>query len=222
MNTLNNRRNFLKIGAASLGTLLVGSKLANAADTCVATVPQTSGPFYPGESKFIVTSDLTTVPGAPRRALGEVVYIRGVVRDQFCQPIEGANVEIWQACESGRYNNEIDPNPAPLDPHFRYWGEAFTDAKGEYIFKTIVPGAYPAADDWDRPPHIHFRVAKRGYEELITQSYFKGHPLNDVDKILERIAPTLREGVIVDFQPSPQGFEPNTKMGQFDITIQKI
>ncbi len=69
--------------------------------------------------------------------------MRGIVQDLSCRPVAGVNVEIWQACASGRYNNERDPNPAPLDPNFRYWGETFTDAAGAYEFKTILPGAYP-------------------------------------------------------------------------------
>ncbi len=34
--------------------------------------------------------------------------------------------------------------------------------------------------------------------------YFKGHPLNDLDKILTRVPERLRGDVIVDFQPDAQ------------------
>ena len=37
-----------------------------------------------------------------------------------------------------------------------------------------------------RPPHIHFKVSKRGYIELITQMYFPGHHLNEKDLLLFR------------------------------------
>ncbi len=199
---------------------LIGSK-AVAAGMCNKTPAQTAGPFYPGENLFTPDNDLTRISGSPQMALGEVIHIHGVVRDlASCLPVAGVNVEIWQACASGRYNNEQDPNTAPLDPNFKYWGETFSDANGEYSFKTIKPGAYPADTDWDRPPHIHVRIAKRGYKELITQMYFKGDPLNEIDKILIRVPTHMRPEVVVDFQPNP--VEPTSTIGTFNISVEKV
>ena len=217
------RRKFLKLGAGAAGFLAAATPIAKAfAASCGATPPQTSGPFYPGESQFKQDGDLTQIPGHSQRALGQVVYIRGKVVDARCSPVVGANVEIWQACASGKYNNPKDPNPAPVDPDFKYWGEAFTDQNGEYLFKTIIPGAYPADTDWVRPPHIHFKVTRLGYRDLVTQMYFKGDALNDRDLILLNIPANERGSVIVDFQPSPVGFEPGTLTGNFDITLQSV
>ena len=213
------RRHFLQWGAAGVGAALAGIN-ARAADVCIETARQTSGPFYPGQGSFAMDNDLTAVPGAKAAPLGEVIYIKGIVRDADCRPVAGVNVEIWQACASGKYNNASDPNPAPLDPNFKYWGETISNANGEYSFKSILPGAYPAAADWDRPPHIHFRLMKRGYHELITQMYFKGDPLNETDKILVNVPRHLRGEVIVDFQPTVN--EPTTKTGVFNITILKV
>jgi protocatechuate 3,4-dioxygenase beta subunit len=215
------RRNFLKTLAGGLGAAVVANQALAAGAACQQTPAQTAGPFYPGEDLFVPDNDLTRIPGRREVALGEVIFVNGVVRDLLtCQPIKDVNVEIWQACASGRYNNERDPNPAPLDPHFRYWGETFTDANGEYSFKTIKPGAYPADVDWDRPPHIHVRIAKRGYKDLITQLYFKGDPLNNVDKILQNVPARLRAEVIVDFQPNPS--DPTSTVGVFNISIEKV
>lgn len=217
------RRKFLKMSATGLGAaaaiLPVGKALAA---TCGLTPPQTRGPFYPGEANIVPDSDLTQVPGAPRRALGQVVYIRGKVLDTSCAPITDANVEIWQACESGKYNHPRDPNPAAIDPHFKYWGETFTNANGEYLFKTIIPGAYPAAADWVRPPHIHFRIVKLGYRELVTQMYFAGNPLNDQDAILEQLPAAERARVVIPFSPAPVGMEPGALIGEFDITLARV
>lgn len=213
------RRQFLQWGATGLGALALSIKAA-AAPKCTETPAQTSGPFYPGENKFSLENDLTVVPGATGKPLGEVVFVRGIVQDESCLPLAGAMVEIWQACASGRYNNAIDSNPAPLDPNFRYWGETVTAADGSYEFKTIVPGAYPADTDWDRPPHIHFKVSKRGYHELITQMYWKGHPLNNEDKILQNVPARLRNDVLVDFHTNPE--DVTTKVGHFPITMLKV
>jgi protocatechuate 3,4-dioxygenase beta subunit len=57
---------------------------------------------------------------------------------------------------------------------------------GAFRFRTVVPGAYPASPTWTRPPHIHLKVAKAGYLELVTQMYFPGHPLNGRDHLLLR------------------------------------
>lgn len=217
------RRNFLKLGiGVSAGTLMMGGIIPKAlAETCGLTPPQTPGPFYPGEQNFTAENDLTRGPNG-QRALGRVIYIQGTVTDQNCRPLEGANVEIWQACESGRYQNSRDPNPAPLDPNFRYWGETFTAADGTYFFKTIIPGAYPAGEGWVRPPHIHVRVSKLGHKELVTQMYFKGDPLNDTDLILQDLAPAEREKVIVEFKPAPAGFEPGSLVGSFALSVASV
>ncbi len=222
MEQVSGRRSFLTKGLAAVAaaTLL---KNATADDACpVLTPAQTSGPFYPGESQFGKDIDLTRVPGASVRAKGDVIYVKGKVVDHLCRPVAHANVEIWQACASGRYNSPKDTNPAPLDPNFRYWAETFTDENGEYVFKTIVPGVYPADEKWDRPPHIHFKVTKLGFRELVTQMYFKDHPLNDIDLILQDIPGAQRETVIVDFQESLPGFEPGTKTGFFEIVLRPV
>lgn len=216
------RRGFLKNSAFALTALtgvgLLASK-AGAADMCEPTARQPKGPFYPVVNQLDKDTDLTTVSGRANQAQGKIVWVEGTVRDQSCAAIGGVLVEIWQACASGRYNHPNDPNTAPLDPDFQYWGRAITDANGFYRFKTIVPGAYPADTDWIRPPHIHFRVLKRGYHELITQMYFSGEGLNKDDKILQSLPKVEQEKVIVQFQTPTLGGEP---VGTFDIQIKSV
>jgi protocatechuate 3,4-dioxygenase, beta subunit len=221
------RRNFLRASlTVSAGALAASGLVPKAfAASCGLTPPQMEGPFHPGEANMKPATDLTVVPGRPQRALGQVIYLTGRVVDQNCQPVAGANVEIWQACASGRYNHGRDPNQAPLDPNFRYWGETDTDADGKYMFKTIIPGAYPADPSigWDRPPHIHVKVSRLGYKELTTQMYFKGNELNEKDLILREDVPRDHwDRVIVDFQPSGAGFEPGSLRGFFEISLQKV
>jgi protocatechuate 3,4-dioxygenase beta subunit len=224
MKSENHRRNFLKTGAGAVGAALLLNPLQKAVGAaCQVTPEQTSGPFYPGESVFQAEHDLTRVPGGPKRAEGQVVYIKGrVLESEFCSPLENANVEIWQACASGKYNNPKDPNPAPIDPNFRYWAECYTNVQGEYLFKTIIPGAYPASSSWTRPPHIHFKISCLGYRELVTQMYFKGNSLNGSDRILQQMSSQERASVIVDFQPASNDLEPGALMGEFDITLKPV
>ncbi len=223
MKSPSGRRRFLKLGAGSAGLFAFSNPITRAlAASCGLTPPQTLGPFYPGQSQFRADTDLTSLPGHAARALGQVVYVKGKVVDQHCRPVQGANVEIWQACASGKYNNPKDPNTAPLDPHFKYWAEAFTDENGDYIFKTIIPGAYPADADWTRPPHIHFKISRLGYVELVTQMYFKGNALNERDLILRQIPASGWDRVVVDFQPSSPELEAGSLSGNFDITVRSV
>ncbi len=175
-----NRRNFIKKSLLG-GTVVMSPAVISA----VATPPEIEGPFYPITPQKDHDFDLTQIDGKEAAALGEVVTIRGRVVDIDGAVIEGATVDIWQANAAGRYNHPHDQNPAPLDPNFQGWAIVQSGKEGQFIFKTIVPGAYPVSKEWTRPPHIHFKVSKTGYNEVVTQMYFPGHELNDIDRLLQ-------------------------------------
>ena len=177
-------------------------------------------------------NDLTFIKGKPGKAQGQIIYFRGQVLSggtsdsKVCQPIPGATVLLWQANFSGRYNHKGDdsspqhfPHPKTgkliervQDDYFQYWGKAVTDEQGHFLFKTILPSFYPAADDWYRPPHLHFSIQAKGHPEFVTQTYFKGdalpnigiiQDLNAKDWILRnpKISPAQQEQVIVEYAP---------------------
>lgn len=196
-------------------------KTASAQD-CGITPKQTEGPFYPKEDQLDKDGDLTIVQGHARRAQGEVIYVRGQLLDEECKPIPRGLVEIWQACQSGRYNHPSDTSENPLDPDFQYWGRATSNDRGEYLFKTILPGQYDASPTWTRPPHIHVKAFARGYFDLTTQLYFAGNPLNDSDLILKSLPAAERARVIVALTESGEGFEKGSKIGTFDIVMKKV
>lgn len=221
------RRALLGAGAGVAAGILaqrVAGQTAPAPPCADATVAQSSGPYYPSRDRDDEDPDLTQVRGRPGRAAGEVIYVRGRVLDQNCRPVAGALVEIWQANTHGRYDHERDAgNPRPLDPNFQSWAEMLTDAEGRFRFKTIKPGAYPADDrGWVRPPHIHFRVSRRGYHDLITQMYFQGEPLNEPDLIRKELDARDQEQVTVAFDAAPPDLEQGARLGQFDITIRQV
>lgn len=155
------------------------------------TPDEIKGPFYPVTPQKDQDFDLTQVQGKTQQAMGEKVIIQGRVLDSSGQPIENATVDIWQANAAGRYNHPHDDNPAPLDPNFQGWAIVQSGQQGGFKFKTIIPGVYPVSDEWQRPPHIHFKVSKRGFKEKVTQMYFPDHELNQVDKLL--LSKTLDE-----------------------------
>lgn len=124
-------------------------------------------------------------------------------------------VDVWQANAAGRYSHPHDPNPAPLDPSFQGWAIVPSGKDGDFRFKTVIPGAYPAEDDWVRPPHIHFKLSKRGYVELTTQMYFPDQELNDVDRLLQSKSPAEQELMIA----KPSASEPDIL--RYQIVIEK-
>src|SRR5205807_3793974 len=121
----------------------------------------------------------------------------------------------WQCDANGRYHYvRDDRTDRPRDEDFQGYGVTTTDAGGGYEFLTIKPVPYPG-----RTPHIHFAVAGRGFERLVTQMYVAGEPLNDRDPILMAVRdPAVRARLIVTLQPSTEGGSPGLA-GAFDIVI---
>lgn len=219
------RRQLLLASIGTAGVWAVSSAWGKTVENlCLLTPPQTEGPYYPPQAQIDALldkdNDLTQVKGKPGRAIGQVIYILGQVRDSHCRPIEGALLEIWQASANGRYNHPRDRfNPAPLDPHFQYWGKTVTDQEGRYLFKTIIPGRYQAGPGWIRPSHVHFTIHEPDHQELTTQMYFAGDPYHQKDYILNDVPPAERKRVIVELEEPGRGHEPNSRLCRFDLTL---
>lgn len=218
------RRKLLKWGGASAIALGAGSVIANSISAvCASTPKQPEGPFYPISDQPDKNTDLTVVDGKRELAQGTILYLSGIVQDQHCAPVANVTVEIWQACKTGRYNHPgDDENPSPLDPNFQYWGIALTNTQGRYDFKTIVPGHYLAGPNWMRPPHIHFKVHKRGLSELITQMYFAGNQYNENDLILKKIPRHEWPSVVREMRARPQENGRDVVEMNFDISVDKL
>lgn len=177
---------------------------------CGKSPAQTEGPFYMNtwdRTKPVPHhNDLTWVNDPSKKAEGDVIYVAGQVTDLDCKPVKGAIVEIWQACRSGRYAHMDDPNPAWLDPNFRYFGEFVTDENGMYSFKTIKPGPYPVGSSWTRPAHVHFKVsAGIRTEMLTTQMYFAGDPHLGSDRLLNTVSKPEQKHLIIEPTRRPGG-----------------
>jgi protocatechuate 3,4-dioxygenase beta subunit len=212
------RREILKMSAVLAGSGVVFSTKLAAAETELQRTPgQILGPFYPlGE--LSQNADLTSVPGRPGRAEGQVLNVLGRVLSLSGEPVRDAKVEVWQANAYGRYSHPSDTNPAPLDPNFEGAAVLTTDSEGRYRFKTIKPAAYPAGPNLTRPAHIHFQVSGR-QDRLVTQMYFENDPYNQTDPFLNSAG---RKELLITklLAPSPE-FEPDSKMAIFDIVLYK-
>ncbi|EFG74213.1 protocatechuate 3,4-dioxygenase, beta subunit [Mycobacterium parascrofulaceum ATCC BAA-614] len=133
-------------------------------------------------------ADLTA--GHPGQPLGERLIVAGRLLDGSGGPVAGQLIEIWQANAAGRYRHQRDRHPAPLDPNFTGAGRCLTGPDGLYRFLTIKPGPYPWRNHrnaW-RPAHIHFSVFGTAFpQRLVTQMYFPGDPLFDLDPIFQSV-----------------------------------
>lgn len=143
-------------------------------------------------------ADLTA--GGPGEPLGERTIVAGRVLDDSGRPVAGQLVEIWQANAAGRYRHPVDRHPAPLDPNFVGAGRCLTGADGSYRFLTIKPGPYPWRNHHNawRPAHIHFSVFGTVFtQRLVTQMYFPGDPLFDLDPIFQSILDPAARGRLI-------------------------
>lgn len=224
-----NRRNWLQLGiGATIGTIsmkLFGWNENTEAEKCVPTQYDTMGPFHPNKDQADKDFDLTSFNGSNKSPKGDLLYVRGKVTDENCNSIPGALVMIWHANTHGKYNHEFDTNKVEDDPNFQGWGQIKTNEKGEYGFKTIKPGKYAVSEEGDewRTPHIHFKVAKRGFHELITQMYFEEEKeLNKKDAFASNLSEIEKNQVIRKRQKDVEGIEAEASLINFDITLKSV
>ena len=183
-------RRHLVVGAAA-----VASVSAAKSPTIVATSAQDLGPFYPIVRPPDHDADLTRLRGRSGTAMGQPIQVIGRVVDIHGNPIRNARVELWQCNAAGRYDHPGDKaNPATLDPNFQGFARLATDRDGQFKFRSVKPKDYDTPVG-RRTPHIHFAIDGRA-ERLVTQMYFPGEPLNDVDFLLKNATP--RESVIAE------------------------
>lgn len=176
-----------------------------------------AGRFKAGE----LDQDLTRNARQGGEPLGERIVVSGRVLDERGNPVRGALIEIWQANAAGRYLHKADDHDAPIDPNFRGAGRCVTDREGRYRFLTIQPGAYPWQNHHNawRPRHIHFSViGDSPISRLVTQMYFPGDPLLDLDPIFRSVPAAARGRLIAHFDLGLT--QPEFALGyHFDIVV---
>jgi protocatechuate 3,4-dioxygenase beta subunit len=173
------------------------------------TLSEKTGPIHAADLLAESGRDLSRPVADAPRAMGQLIHVAGRVADEDGAPLAGAVIELWQANAAGKYIHDMDRHEAPVDPNFAGWGRLVTGPEGEYDFITIKPGAYPVgeSDWWWRPPHIHFSIVGTSWmQRYITQMFFPGEPLNEVDLLLNGIPdPEARQRVIFQLQPTTVG-----------------
>ena len=122
--------------------------------SCTLTAEQTEGPYY-FDADAIRSDIREDREGTPLN-----LAIR--VRDEQCEPIRNAIVDIWHCDAAGVYSGfEEGANERFLR------GTQPTDKDGIAEFTTVYPGAYQG-----RTVHIHAKVHLDNSTVLTTQLYF--------------------------------------------------
>jgi len=227
------RRDFVRNGSLGLaaagvaGWLLRPDARATAASGDEEEAAEVAGLAIPEAvppKSFKATEDNILGPyhraGAPFRGKvtpplepGEVLVVSGRVWGlDTRKPLAGAVLDIWQANDKGRYDND-DPAKPPAKGVYRNRARLVTDETGYYEYETIVPGRYQIGADAWRPRHIHYLVQHRGYKRLITQLYFRGDPYNKTDDF-------IKESLIIDLAEH-RASGGKYKTGVFDIVLEK-
>jgi protocatechuate 3,4-dioxygenase alpha subunit len=156
------------------------------------TPSQTLGPFF-DFGLVIPNGEVVAEPGAA----GRHVTIVGIVRDSAGSPLPDALIEVWQADASGRYRTPADAQNSSTERGFNGFGRVATDAAGEFLFETVMPGRVPGPGGRLQAPHIAVGVLARGIlTRLITRIYFEEDPANGEDAILS-LVPAERRGTLL-------------------------
>ncbi len=180
----------------------------------IPTGSQTVGPFFHVGLDRPEWSDLT----AGGKAAGDRIQIEGRVLDGDGAPMPDALLEVWQANAAGKYAHPDDRQDKPLDPQFRGFGRAKTDAEGRYRFTTIRPGPVPGRGNAMQAPHIALTIFGRGLlKHLSTRIYFADESLNKTDPVLGSIEdPALRKTLLAQ----KSGRNGSATVYRFDIVLQ--
>ena len=174
---------------AALGVTRLGGAAgtAEAAAVCVLSPEVTEGPHW--IDNRLTRRDITEDrPGLPLELVLTVQDARS------CEPIEGADVEIWHCDAAGVYSGFESASqggggapgaqPSPTDAERYLRGHQRAGAEGRVRFHTIYPGWYSG-----RTPHIHLKVHAGGDVVHTGQLFFPESVTAAVYR-RARIAPT--------------------------------
>ena len=118
------------------------------------------GPYYRPDSPLRSNLIVKGEEGIP-------VELSGIICHKDCiSPYKNAKIELWHCSSKGVYDN--------TSAAYKNRGTVYTDDKGRYSFKTVLPVPYDIGNGKFRPAHFHMMISAAGYQPLITQLYFSG------------------------------------------------
>ncbi|WP_293449456.1 dioxygenase [Planktotalea sp.] len=143
---------------------------------------------------------------------GPILLSKGVIQNMKGEPIEGAQIDIWQTAPNGLYSSQ-DPEQGTYSFH----GIQTVGSDGRYGFTTVKPVSYEVPTDgpagallsatgrqaW-RPSHLHFIVKAKGYRTLVSEVFAGDDPYLDEDAVFG-----VREDLVMHYEDMPAGSFPD-------------
>ncbi len=168
------------------------------ASTPGATPGSVLGPFHARGSPW-----MTTPVNLRGSNPGEVVILRGTVKDSAGRPISEATIDFWQNADNGLYWQQ-DPEQAQDNLRCQF----AVDQDGCFELITIRPKPYTIPTDgpigklfersgrsnW-RPAHYHIIVEAPGHKTLVTELFDAEDPYLDDDAVFG-----VREALIANYR----------------------
>lgn len=180
------RKEFLKRGFSALGLAAIipmigcsndtvdpvetsaetGTTSGGTTGSCTLTATETAGPFPTKSPASLVSNDITS----DRQGTKLTVNITIQNKNNSCEGLEGALVDIWHCDAGGNYSEYGGTGMQSTNytsVHFLR-GRQTTNADGLVTFTSIYPGWYSG-----RAPHIHVHIYNAsGKSLLVTQIAF--------------------------------------------------
>ena len=193
-----------------------------------ATSSSVLGPFHvSGAPALAYGGDMKRHYGGP------LLLAEGVIKDTSGNPIEGAEIDIWQTAPNGLYASQDDEQDT-----FSFHGLMTVGEDGKYAFTTVKPVEYTVPSDgpvgdilracgrhpW-RPSHLHYIVTAPGYRPLVTEIFPDDDPYLDQDTVFG-----VRKDLVMTYVEKPAsefpgGMEVSGKVTEnflhveFDVTL---
>ena len=162
---------FNPTGVPTIAASTQAPSVTAAALSCVVRPELTIGPYFVDEQ--LNRSDIRLEPsdGSAREGAPLTLAISVFdVSQNSCNPIEGAQVDIWHCDAQGVYSGVSDQGFDTTGQKFLR-GYQLTDGTGKSQFTTIYPGWYSG-----RTVHIHFMIRTTGADgqsyEFVSQFFF--------------------------------------------------
>ena len=210
------------LGISALVDTINNRKTLNATESTVL------GPFHVKNAPKKQMGDNINYDGK-----GEPAYIFGSVKDTDDNPIDGAEIDVWQANDDGFY----DIQQPDTQPEMNLRGIFTTKEDGKYWFKSVKPKFYSIPTDGpvgtmiyasgrhpNRPAHLHYIVSAEGYKPVVTHVFVKGSEYLDSDAVFGVKDSLISEYVLIedDTRARKVGFEIPYYELEFNFVLEKV